>query len=142
VEDHRWIYLIILLQAVLLGTVLFFGDTLFHSSVESSFAREASIRETGSSLLREYMKRYEDRGLPPESRLTGFLIENMKVHEESNGIAILTASISIKPLDIGSCKWNSLGSREGNWIKDIRISVYLEEGPDGNFSIVRTVPSI
>ncbi|CCU84030.1 MULTISPECIES: hypothetical protein [Mesotoga] len=141
-EDYRWIYLAILLQAALLGTVLFLGDTLFHSSVESEFVKEITAKEIGSSLLGDYLKGFEDRWLPEESRLTGYLIEDVIVLEETDNYTVLLASISVKPTDIDSCLWNSLGSREGSWIKDIRLSVYLERDQTGKFTIVKTVPAI
>ncbi|MBN2219985.1 MAG: hypothetical protein JW697_06885 [Kosmotogaceae bacterium] len=141
-EDYRWIYLVILLQAVLLGTVLFFGETLFHSSIESSFAKEITAKEIGSSLLSDYLKSYEDRELPEESKLTGYVVEDVIVFEETDNYTVLLASISVKPTEIDSRFWNSLGSREGSWIKGIQISIYLERDTTGKLGIVKTVPAI
>jgi hypothetical protein len=70
------------------------------------------------------------------------LIEDVIVLEETDNYTVLLASISVKPTDIDSCLWNSLGSREGSWIKDIRLSVYLERDQTGKFTIVKTVPAI
>ena len=141
-EDYRWIYLIILLQAVLLGAALFFGQDLTLSSAQSGLYHESNIREIAGELLHEYFVSYEDRSLPSDSRLNGFVIEDIKIREESCDSAVLLASVSFKPYDIDVSRWAFLATRDGQWIKDLRLTVYLERDQSGRFSIVRTDPSI
>lgn len=141
-EDYRWIYLIILLQTVFLGAALFFGQDLTLSSAQSGLYHESHIRETAGELLHEYFGSYEDRSVPSDSRLTGFVIEDIKIREESSDSAVLLASVSFKPYDIDASRWAYLATRDGQWIKDLRLTVYLERDQSGRFSIVHTDPSI
>ena|GEM_PF-746121 len=141
-EDYRWVYLIILLQAVLLGVVLFFGQSLTLSSAQSGLSRGANIREIAGDLLQEHFERCEDRSLPPDSRITGFIIEDIKIREESFDSAVLLASVSFKPYDIDISRWAVQTSRDGQWIKDLQLTIYLERDQSGRFSIIRTDPSI
>lgn len=141
-EDYRWVYLIILLQAVLLGVVLFFGQSLTLSSAQSGLSRGANIREIAGDLLHEHLESYENRSLPPDSRLTGFVIKDIKIREESFDSAVLLASVSFKPYDIDISRWAFLPDRDGQWIKDYQLTVYLERDQSGRFLIVRTDPSI
>ncbi|MBN2252894.1 MAG: hypothetical protein JW701_04300 [Kosmotogaceae bacterium] len=141
-EDYRWIYLIILLQAVLLGTVLFFGQDTAPSSAQSGLYHESSIREIAGDLLQEHFERCEDRSLPPDSRITGFIIEDIKIREESCDYAVLLALVSFKPYDIDISRWAVQTSRDGQWIKDLQLTIYLERDQSGRFSIIRTDPSI
>lgn len=141
-EDYRWIYLIILLQAILLGVVLFFGQNLTLYSAQSGLPRGADIREIAGDLLHEHLESYENRSLPSDSRLSGFVIEDIKIREESFDSAVLLATVSFKPYDIDVSRWAFLPDRDGHWIKNYQLTVYLERDQSGRFSIVRTDPSI
>ena len=60
-ENQRLLYVLILVQAALLGLVLFFGDSIFPILEKSSWSREIRLRETADRLVCEYFDQLTGR---------------------------------------------------------------------------------
>ncbi|HNR79474.1 MAG TPA: hypothetical protein PK411_10900 [Mesotoga infera] len=104
-ENQRLLYVLILVQAALLGLVLFFGDSIFPILEKSSWSREIRLRETADRLVCEYFDQLTGRNMPDERRITGYVIEKLEILDQDDLEFAFSVEFSVKPFNRESY-WN------------------------------------
>jgi hypothetical protein len=130
VENQRLLYILILVQAALLGLVLFFGDSVFPALEKSDWSRELRLRETADRLVCEYLDGCTGRDVPDERRITGYVIEKLEIMGQDDLEFVFSVEFSVKPLNRESY-WNRKDlATTDTWVSGKLFFVVDLSGPD------------
>lgn len=142
-ENYKTIYVLILLQAVLLGVVLFFGQTLFPVQATGGWGRETTLKGLADELFYDYLSDYQK--LPPSSpsRLAGFLVAGIDIVEYDEREFVFSAKFSVKPHDPQNSDWITGGPVNANgWITDRIAFVVAAIDESGRYRILSVSPGL
>jgi hypothetical protein len=135
-ENYKWIYVLIVLQATLLGVMLFFGQEIFPTSASSKWAQELSLKEHADYLLEEYLNSFIDRSAPEDKRISGFIVDKIEIIDYDEKGFAFSATISVKPLSVGSTFWQKkIENFERSWITQKTVYAIVSIDDSGRFYI-------